>query len=56
MGESTNKDSMSFLYMNLMADILMQETAEFENEFRIKMEFIRDQEKLCFTNAKNVSD
>ncbi|EDV30229.1 uncharacterized protein Dana_GF23053 [Drosophila ananassae] len=54
MGESTNKDPMSFLYMNLLADILMQETVEFENEFRIKMEFIRDQEKLCFSNAKNL--
>ncbi|KAH8336508.1 hypothetical protein KR074_004692 [Drosophila pseudoananassae] len=54
MGESTRKDPTSFLYMNLLADILIRETEELENEFRIKMEFIRDQEKLCLSNANNL--
>ncbi|KAH8276136.1 hypothetical protein KR026_001327 [Drosophila bipectinata] len=54
MGESTSKDPASFHNMNLLADILIRETEELENEFRIKMEFIRDQEKLCFSNANNL--
>ncbi|KAH8414045.1 hypothetical protein KR222_003368, partial [Zaprionus bogoriensis] len=54
MCEDSKTDPMSFLYIDMMANILLDTTKELEAEFNIKMEFIREQENTCLENTKQL--
>jgi len=54
MCESKFSDPSSFLYLDMLADILMRDTLEMEVDFNKKMEFIKEQEQKVLENAKNV--
>jgi len=56
MCESKFSDPSSFLYLDMLADILMRDTLEMEVDFNKKMEFIKEQEQKVLENAKNVRD
>ncbi|XP_065722830.2 optineurin [Drosophila suzukii] len=54
MCESKFSDPSSFLYLDMLADILMRDTLEMEVDFNKKMEFIKEQEQKVLENAKNL--
>ncbi|XP_016978571.2 uncharacterized protein LOC108044184 [Drosophila rhopaloa] len=54
MCEPNFSDPSSFLYLDMLADILMRDALELESDFNTKMEFIKEQEQMCLDNAKNV--
>ncbi|KAL7728513.1 hypothetical protein ACLKA6_012527 [Drosophila palustris] len=55
MCESSNlSDPMSFLYLDMLSTILIDDTKELEKQFDTKMHFIREQEQNCLENAKQL--
>lgn len=47
---------MSFLYLDMLSNLLLEDAKEIGKEFDIKMNFIRQQERNCLENAKQVRD
>lgn len=54
MGEPNLSDPSTFLYLDMLADILMQDSLEMESDFNTKLKFLKEQEQICLDNAKNV--
>ncbi|XP_016949770.1 uncharacterized protein LOC108024378 [Drosophila biarmipes] len=54
MCDSKFSDPTSFLYLDMLADILMRDTVEMEADFNKKVEFIKEQEQKVMDNAKNL--
>ncbi|KAH8312479.1 hypothetical protein KR044_010994, partial [Drosophila immigrans] len=54
MGEPSLTDPMSFLYLDMLSDILIDDTKELEHQFETKMQFLREQEQLCFETGKHL--
>ncbi|KAH8363155.1 hypothetical protein KR084_006052 [Drosophila pseudotakahashii] len=54
MSESNSADPTSFLYLDMLADLLMRDTLEMETYFNNQMKFIKEQEQKVLDNAKNV--
>ncbi|XP_017142936.1 uncharacterized protein LOC108156135 [Drosophila miranda] len=52
MAQANVSDPVPFLYLDLMADLLMHETKEIALEFERKAELIREQEAAVLQNAK----
>ncbi|XP_030376448.1 uncharacterized protein LOC115625524 [Scaptodrosophila lebanonensis] len=44
----------TFLYVDLMASMLLRDTQELEADFHNKMEFVREQEQNCLQNEQNL--
>ncbi|XP_034486345.1 uncharacterized protein LOC117790845 [Drosophila innubila] len=55
MCESSISDPMSFLYLDMLSTILINDTKEFEKLFDTKVNFIREQEHNCQENAKQLA-
>ncbi|XP_070073723.1 uncharacterized protein [Drosophila takahashii] len=54
MSESNSSDPTTFLYLDMLSDLLMRDTLEMETSFNNQMKFIKDQEQKVLDNAKNV--
>ncbi|XP_043654949.1 uncharacterized protein LOC122621221 isoform X1 [Drosophila teissieri] len=54
MCEPSFSDPSAFLYLDMLADILMQDSLEMESDFNIKLRFLKEQEQIYLDNAKNV--
>ncbi|XP_030571819.1 uncharacterized protein LOC115770621 isoform X2 [Drosophila novamexicana] len=52
MHEPSISDPMSFLYLDMLSNLLLEDAKEIGKEFDIKMNFIRQQERNCLENAK----
>ncbi|XP_064554618.1 uncharacterized protein LOC135439758 isoform X2 [Drosophila montana] len=52
MHEPSISDPMSFLYLDLLSNLLLEDANEIGKEFDVKMNFIREQERSCLENAK----
>lgn len=55
MCESSISDPMSFLYLDMLSTILINDTKELENSFDTKMRFILEQEQNCLENVKQLT-
>ncbi|XP_060645464.1 uncharacterized protein LOC132784084 [Drosophila nasuta] len=54
MGDTCITDPMTFLYLDMLSTILIDDTKELENQFETKLKFIREQEKICLENGKQL--
>lgn len=54
MCESAISDPMSFLYLDMLSTILINDTKELEKLFDTKVNFIHEQEQNCMENTKQV--
>ncbi|XP_068155479.1 uncharacterized protein [Drosophila tropicalis] len=54
MSEATDRDPMSFLYLDLLANYLLSDLEETTKDFNNKMMFIREQESNILDNVQNV--
>lgn len=54
MSNPSISDPMSFLYLDMLSRVLLEEAEEAVKEFDIKMNFIREQESNCLENGKQV--
>ncbi|ALC45360.1 CG31287 [Drosophila busckii] len=54
MCDATISDPMSFLYLDMLISVLIEDTKELKTEFNTKMEFIHEQEQHCLENAKHL--
>ncbi|EDX12718.1 uncharacterized protein LOC6727860 isoform X1 [Drosophila simulans] len=53
MCEPSLSDLSTFLYLDMLADILMQDSLELESDFNTKLKFLKEQEHICLDNAQN---
>ncbi|EDW66863.1 uncharacterized protein [Drosophila virilis] len=54
MHEPSISDPMSFLYLDMLSNLLLEDVKEIGKEFDIKINFIRQQERSCLENAKQL--
>ncbi|KAH8360248.1 hypothetical protein KR093_011472, partial [Drosophila rubida] len=54
MGDASLTDPMSFLYLDMLSTILIDDTKELETQFETKMQFLREQERTCLENGKHL--
>lgn len=47
-------DPMSFLYLDILCTVLLEDTEDAVEEFNLKMNLIREQESICVENGKKV--
>ncbi|XP_017056190.1 uncharacterized protein LOC108098037 [Drosophila ficusphila] len=54
MSKTNLSDPSAFLYLDMLADVLMHDTLEMESDFNTKMQFIKEQEQKVLDNGKNL--
>ncbi|XP_023178539.2 uncharacterized protein LOC111604633 isoform X2 [Drosophila hydei] len=47
-------DPMSFLYLDILCTVLLEDTEDAVEEFNLKMNLIREQESICVENGKKL--